>query len=129
LSQLSHLNPEGVAPANGYSHVVTGAGRWVAIAGQVALDAEGNWVGVDDPGAQARQVFANLERCLAVAGATFADVVKLNIYVTDIAFLPHIRDARDAHIDTENPPASAAIQVVALFRPEALIEIEAYAVV
>jgi enamine deaminase RidA (YjgF/YER057c/UK114 family) len=108
---------------------VTGPGRWVAIAGQVALDAEGNLVGVDDAGAQARQVFANLERCLAAAGATFADVVKLNFYVTDIAFLPEVRVARDAHIDTVNPPASTAVQVVALFRPEALIEIEAYAVV
>lgn len=129
MSQLSHVNPEGVAPGNGYSHVVTGPGRWVAIAGQVAFDADGNLVGVDDAGAQARQVFANLERCLAAAGATFADVVKLNFYVTDIAFLPEVRAARDAYIDTANPPASTAVQVVALFRPEALIEIEAYAVV
>lgn len=129
LSQLSHLKPEGVAPGNGYSHVVTGPGRWVAIAGQVAFDADGNLVGVDDAGAQARQVFANLERCLAAAGATFADVVKLNFYVTDIAFLPEVRAARDAHIDTANPPASTAVQVAALFRPEALVEIEAYAVV
>ncbi|WP_026162910.1 RidA family protein [Kribbella catacumbae] len=129
MSQLSHLNPEGVAPGNGYSHVVTGPGRWVAIAGQVAFDADGNLVGVDDAGAQARQVFANLERCLAAAGATFADVVKLNFYVTDIAFLPEVRAARDAYIDTASPPASTAVQVVALFRPEALIEIEAYAVV
>lgn len=129
MSPLTHLNPEGVAPGNGYSHVVTGPGRWVAIAGQVAFDAEGNLVGEGDAGAQARQVFANLERCLAAAGATFADVVKLNFYVTDVAFLPAIRVARDAHIDTANPPASTAVQVVALFRPDALLEIEAYAVV
>ncbi|MEV8378457.1 RidA family protein [Kribbella sp. NPDC056861] len=129
MSQLSHLNPEGVAPGNGYSHVVTGPGRWVAIAGQVAFDAEGNLVGENDPAAQARQVFANLERCLAAAGATFAEVVKLNFFVTDIAFLPAVRVARDAYIDTANPPASTAVQVVALFRPDALIEVEAYAVV
>jgi enamine deaminase RidA (YjgF/YER057c/UK114 family) len=129
LSQLTHLNPDGVAPGNGYSHVVTGPGRWVAIAGQVAFDAEGNLVGEGDAAAQAQQVFANLERCLAAAGATFADVVKLNFYVTDVAFLPAIRVARDAYIDTANPPASTAVQVVALFRPDALLEIEAYAVV
>jgi enamine deaminase RidA (YjgF/YER057c/UK114 family) len=129
LSKLSHPKPEGVAPGNGYSHVVTGPGRWVAIAGQVSLDADGNLVGEGDPEAQAEQVFANLERCLAAAGATFADVVKLNFYVTDIAFLPAVRTARDGHIDTTNPPASTAVQVVSLFRPEALIEIEAYAVV
>ncbi|GAA1589054.1 RidA family protein [Kribbella sancticallisti] len=126
---LSHLNPDGVAPGNGYSHVVSGPGRWVAIAGQVALDAEGTFVGVGDPAAQAQQVFANLEKCLRAAGATFADVVKLNFYVTDIAILPHVRTARDAHIDTANPPASTAVQVVALFSPDALLEIEAYAVV
>jgi enamine deaminase RidA (YjgF/YER057c/UK114 family) len=129
LSKLSHPKPEGVAPGNGYSHVVTGPGRWVAIAGQVSLDADGKLVGEGDPEAQANQVFANLERCLAAAGATFADVVKLNFYVTDIAFLPAVRTARDEHIDTTNPPASTAVQVVSLFRPEALIEIEAYAVV
>jgi enamine deaminase RidA (YjgF/YER057c/UK114 family) len=129
LSQLSHLNPEGVAPGNGYSHVVTGPGRWVAISGQVAFDAEGKLVGEGDAGAQAQQVFANLERCLAAAGATFADVVKLNFFVTDVAYLPAIRVARDAHIDTANPPASTAVQVVALFRPDVLLEVEAYAVI
>lgn len=129
MSELTHLNPDGVAPGNGYSHVVSGPGRWVAISGQVAFDAEGKLVGEGDAGAQAQQVFANLERCLDAAGATFADVVKLNFFVTDVAYLPAIRVARDAHIDTANPPASTAVQVVALFRPDVLIEVEAYAVV
>ncbi|WP_112247936.1 RidA family protein [Kribbella monticola] len=129
MTNLSYPKPEDVAPGNGYSHVVTGPGRWVAIAGQVALDADGNLVGDGDPAAQAKQIFTNLERCLAAAGATFADVVKFGVYVTDIAFLPVIRSVRDTHIDTANPPASTAVQVVSLFSPEALIEIEAFAVV
>ncbi|GAA0942019.1 RidA family protein [Kribbella koreensis] len=129
VSELTHLNPEGVAPGNGYSHVVSGPGRWVAISGQVAFDAEGKLVGEGDAGAQAQQVFANLERCLKAAGATFADVVKLNFFVTDVAYLPAIRVARDAYVDTAKPPASTAVQVVALFRPDVLIEVEAYAVV
>jgi enamine deaminase RidA (YjgF/YER057c/UK114 family) len=129
LSQLSHLNPADVALGNGYSHVVTGSGRWIAIAGQIALDADGEIVGVGDAGAQARQVFMNLKLCLDAAGATFADVVKLNFFVTDIAALPALRAARDAYIDTDNPPASTAVQVVALFRPELILEVEAYAVV
>jgi len=129
LSQLSHLTPAGVAPGNGYSHVVTGSGRWIAIAGQIALDADGEIVGIGDAGAQARQVFTNLQLCLDAAGATFADVVKLNFFVTDIAALPAIRAARDAHIDTDNPPASTAVQVVALVRPELILEVEAYAAV
>jgi enamine deaminase RidA (YjgF/YER057c/UK114 family) len=129
LSELSHPRPEGVAPGNGYSQVVTGPGQWVAIAGQVALDADGNFVGLGDPAAQARQVFANLDACLKAAGATFADVVKLNFYVTDIAYLPSIRTARDEYVDTANPPASTAVQVTALFSPDALLEVEAYAII
>lgn len=101
----------------------------MAIAGQVALDGDGTLVGVGDPAAQAQQVFANLDACLKAAGATFANVVKLNFYVTDVAYLPAIRVARDQYVDTANPPASTAVQVVALFSPDALIEVEAYAIV
>jgi enamine deaminase RidA (YjgF/YER057c/UK114 family) len=129
MAKLEYPQPEGVAPGNGYSHVVTGAGQWVAIAGQVALDAEGNLVGESDMEAQTRQVFANLDAALKAAGAAWTDVVKLNLFVTDIAGLPVIRRVRDQYIDTAKPPASTAVQVVALFRPEALVEIEAYAVI
>ncbi|MFF1817202.1 RidA family protein [Kribbella sp. NPDC058245] len=129
MSKLEYPQPEGVAPGNGYSHVVTGAGQWVAIAGQVALDADGNLVGEGDFEAQTRQVFANLDAALKAAGATWADVVKLNLFLTDITGLPAIRQVRDQYVDTANPPASTAVQVVGLFRPEALVEIEAYAVI
>ncbi|MFF0294616.1 RidA family protein [Kitasatospora sp. NPDC004614] len=129
-SHLTHITePPGVAPATGYTHVVTGTGRLVQVSGQVALDEQGRVVGEGDPEAQARQVFANLDRCLSAAGASFADVVKLTIFVTDIGYLPAIREARAAYIDPARLPASSAMQVVALFRPEILIEIEAMAVV
>ncbi|MEV5601218.1 RidA family protein [Streptomyces sp. NPDC052299] len=125
---LTHVLPDGVAPAQGYSHVVLGEGRLVMISGQVALDEKGNVVGEGDPAAQARQVFENLRRCLEAGGARFADVAKLNFYVTDVAFLPAVRAARDAHIDVARPPASTAVQVAALYRPELFIEVEALAV-
>jgi enamine deaminase RidA (YjgF/YER057c/UK114 family) len=128
VAALRHYQaPDGMAPGAGYSHAVTGRGRWVAIAGQVALDAAGHPAGPDDPRAQARQAFANLGHALAAAGASFADVVKLNYYLTDITMLPAVRAVRDEHIDTARPPASTAVQVTALFRPEFLIEIEAWA--
>jgi enamine deaminase RidA (YjgF/YER057c/UK114 family) len=127
-TRLTHIAaPDGVAPGTGYTQVVAGTGRWVAISGQIALDADGAVVGEGDPEAQARQVFDNLRRCLEAAGGTFADVVKLTFYLTDIAHLPAVRKARDAHVDTRRPPASTAVQVVALFRPELLLEVEAYA--
>ena len=98
---LQHFRaPNGLAPGPGYSHAVTGRGRWVATSGQVALDDEGKLVGPGDPEAQTRQVFANLDRALAAAGASFTDVIKLNYYVTDIAMLPVVRTVRDEYVDT-----------------------------
>ncbi|MBM9506559.1 RidA family protein [Actinacidiphila acididurans] len=127
-TQLTHIAaPQGVAPGTGYTHVVMGTGRLVALSGQVALDARGEVVGAGDPAAQARQVFENLRRCLAAAGATFDDVVKLTYFITDVAHLPAVRTVRDEYIDTARPPASTAVQVAGLFRPELLLEVEAFA--
>lgn len=129
MSALQHFRaPDGLAPGPGYSHAVTGRGRWVATAGQVALDDADQLVGAGDFEAQARQVFANLSRALAAAGASFADVVKLNYYVTDISQLPVVRAIRDEYVDTARPPASTAVQVSALAMPDLVIEIEAYAI-
>lgn len=129
-SHLTHVPaPDGLAPSPQYSHVVWGTGRFVAISGQCALDASGAVVGEGDAAAQAHQVFANLERCLAAAGADFADVVKLTYFVTDVAHLPAVRDARDARFAGAPLPASSAVQVSALVRPELLVEIEAFALV
>lgn len=121
--------PAGLAPGNGYSHVVWGSGKFVAVAGQVALDEDGKVVGVGDPLAQARQVFANMGRCLAEAGASFTDVVKLTFFVTDLGILPSVRIARDECVDTERPPASTAVQVSGLVVPDLLLEVEAFAIV
>lgn len=128
-AMLTYIPPDGVAPGNGYSHVVVGEGRLVVISGQVALDEQGNVVGKNDAAAQARQVFENLRRCLAAGGATFAEVAKFTIYVTDVAILPEVRAARDAYIDTARAPASTAVQVAALYRPELMLEVEALAVI
>jgi enamine deaminase RidA (YjgF/YER057c/UK114 family) len=121
--------PEGVAAGRGYSQVVTGRGRLVVVSGQIAQDERGELVGHGDPGAQARQVFENLRRCLAAAGADFGDVVKLTFFVLDVEDLPAVRTARDAVIDTARPPASTAVQVAALIAPGYLLEVEAWALV
>ncbi|MDG9717741.1 RidA family protein [Streptomyces sp. DH24] len=129
MSELTRIPaPDGVAPATQYTHVVMGTGRFVAISGQLPLDARGELVGAGDPAAQARQVFANLHHCLAAAGATFEDVVKLTYFVTDMAHMPAVRAARAAHLPDDRLPAASAVQVSALIRPDVLLEIEAYAV-
>ncbi|MFN2590640.1 MAG: RidA family protein [Actinomycetota bacterium] len=126
---MDHPDVPDLAPGRGYSHVVTARGRLVAVAGKVALDPEGAVVGPGDPRAQAQQVFENLQIALRAAGATFADVIKLGYFVTDLSFLPVVREVRDRYVDTKRPPASTAVQVAGLVRPEFLLEIEAWAVV
>ncbi|KUM78357.1 RidA family protein [Streptomyces sp. ISL-22] len=130
MSELTRIPaPDGVAPAAQYTHVVLGTGRFVAVSGQLALDEDGRLVGEGDPAAQARQVFENLRRCLAAAGATFDDVVKLTYFLTDMAHLPAVRAARAEHIPDDRLPAASAVRVAGLVRPEFLMEIEAFAVV
>jgi enamine deaminase RidA (YjgF/YER057c/UK114 family) len=130
MALLRHVAaPPGVAAGRGFSQVVTGSGRLVVVSGQVAQDSCGDLVGPGDPEAQARQVFENLRRCLREAGAGFADVMKLGFFVLDVAYLPALRVARDAVIDTARPPASTAVQVAALFAPGYLLEVEAWALV
>jgi reactive intermediate/imine deaminase len=125
---IDHITPPDLAPGFGYSHVVAATGRLIAISGQVALDETGQLVGPGDPEAQARQVFENLRRCLAAADATFADVVKLTVYVTDLATMTAVRAVRDEYVDTARPPASSAVQVAGLVLPALLLEIDALAV-
>jgi reactive intermediate/imine deaminase len=125
---IDHITPSDVAPGFGYTHVVAATGRLIVISGQVALDEAGQLVGPGDPEAQARQVFENLRRCLAAADATFADVVKFTVYVTDLATMAAVRAVRDEYVDTTRPPASSAVQVAGLVLPELLLEIDALAV-
>lgn len=129
-NSVRFISPKSMHKPVGYSHVAkAGEGKAVFIAGQVALDATGHLVGEGDFRAQAQQVFANLKSAVEAAGGIFADIVKLNVYLADVSRLPEYREVRDRYIDVQNPPASTAVQVVALFRPEFLIEVEAVAVV
>ena len=86
-------------------------------------------MGKDDFRAQVQQVFENLKAAIGAAGGTFNDVIKLNSYFLDLSHLPEFREVRDKYVSLSNPPASTAVQVPKLFRPEFLVEIEAVAVV
>jgi enamine deaminase RidA (YjgF/YER057c/UK114 family) len=123
------LNPPSLPPPRGYSHVVIApAGRRASISGQVAVDSLGAVVGAGDFRAQCVQVFENLGRALRSVGATFADVVSTSMYVTDLSHLAILREVRARYLPTHAPPASTLVQVVALYRPELMIEIAAEAV-
>jgi enamine deaminase RidA (YjgF/YER057c/UK114 family) len=119
----------GVMPGPGYSHAVTVSGRLAFVAGQVALDADGALVGDGDLRAQTRQAMANLQAVLTTLGAGWADVAKFTWYVLDAAQVQVLRDVRDEFLrpvlGDEPNPASTLLQVAGLFRPDALVEIEA----
>jgi reactive intermediate/imine deaminase len=128
-SKVRFINPATLPKTAGYSHVVeVTKGRTIYISGQIALDRSGNIVGRGDSRAQTQQVFENLKAALEAVGATFKDVVKLNIYVVDISQLQAFREVRDKFVNTENPPASVLVEVRRLVRDEFLIEIDATAV-
>lgn len=121
-------SPDGLASPAGYSHVVTiPSGRLVWTSGQIATDASGAVVGVGDWERQARQVFENVTRALAEAGAGWPGVVKLTFFVVAVSELATIRAVRDEFVDTNSPPTSSLVQVAGLVRPELLLELEAVA--
>jgi reactive intermediate/imine deaminase len=127
--EVRYTNPPTLSTPTGYTHVVEVLrGRTVYIAGQVAFDKAGNLVGVGDFKAQTRQVMENVKLALAAAGATFANVVKITTFVTDLSQLQALREIRSEYFGP-NPPASTLVQIVQLARPELMIEVEAIAVV
>ena len=98
----------------------------IAVSGQVPADGQGKPAGLD-PRAQARQVFDNLATALVAAGAGMEHVVKLTIYLTDIAGLEAVRQVREEYIPPDSPPASTVVQVSGLASPAFRIEVEALA--
>ena len=113
-----------------YTHVVTvaGPGKMIYIAGQLARDANGNIVGPGDMRAQLEQTFKNLDACLKAAGATWADVVKTNTFVTDYEAFSQCREVRMRYFGVATP-TSTTIQISRLAQPEAMVEIEMIAVI
>jgi enamine deaminase RidA (YjgF/YER057c/UK114 family) len=126
------INPASLPPPPGYSQLVwVSGGTTVYIAGQVALDGDGNLVGADDFETQTRQVFTNLEAALAAVDCDFTDLVKIGIYVVDhdASKLDVIRDLRDEFFGAMTPPASTLLGVEALAVPGLMIEIDGVAFV
>ena len=124
------INPPTMHQPTGDTHVVeVTEGRPIYIAGQVALDPTGALVGPGDIVAQARQVFDNLQAALQAVGAGFEQVVQLTYYLVDATQLPVVREVRDQYVNTQQPPASTAVEVRRLVRDDLLIEVEAVAVI
>ncbi|MBI4280190.1 MAG: RidA family protein [Armatimonadetes bacterium] len=114
-------------PVAGYSRAVR-VGNMVFVSGTTATAPDGSIVGVDDMHAQAVQAFANIGRALEQAGASFADVVRTRIFVTDMTkWEPVVRVHGEIFKDIR--PASTLVGVTGLVHPDMLVEIEVDAVI
>lgn len=127
------MKPEIIQPQSvhstegiGYSHVAK-VGETIYLAGQVALDKEGNLVGKGDIKAQTNQVYANLQAILEELGGGLDCLVKLTTYLTDRSQLEGFRRARNRLFDESFPP-NTLVFVAGLANPDFLVEIEAIAV-
>jgi reactive intermediate/imine deaminase len=124
--EIERSNPAGMTQPTAYSHLVQ-FDRLMFIAGQVALDENGNVIGEGDMNAQVRQVLTNLQKVLASRDADFSDVVKINIFTTDIDKFFQSSDIRREFF-AGHAPASTLVQIERLARPVFLVEIEAIAI-
>lgn len=132
MADIRHINPPALGEPPGYSQIVeTIGGRTIYIAGQTALDANGQLIGKSDFAAQANQVFANLSIALEAVQCTAAHVVKLNVYLRDMSNLAAYREARNRFLDETTPraaPAVTLVEVSRLYGDDFMIEIDAIAV-
>ena len=123
------VNPWTWQDAAGFSQAwrVDGAASIVFVSGQAPVSPEGGIVGEGDFEAQVRQVFENLQTVLAEAGMGLDAVVKLTVFLTDMNRLRDYTRIKGEFFPGEQP-ASTAVGVTALARPEMMVEVEAFAV-
>jgi len=102
------------------------AGDFIFISGQAALDLQGNIIGAGDFEAQAVQAFENLKAVLLAAGSGMDKLIKVTIYVTDMAHFGSVVAMRKRYFSPPWP-ADTLVEVAALALPELMIEIEGIA--
>ncbi len=103
-------------------------GNMVFVAGQLPVDDNLTLIGKGDPDRQARKIFENMKAILEEAGATLQDVTMLNLYVRDIGLISQIAQARRDFFGS-NRPVATLVEVSKLAHPDALLEVNAIAVI
>lgn len=128
---VRRFDPPELGDPPGYSQIVeVRPGRLFFISGQTALDRHGAVVGKGDFAAQAERVFENLGVALQAIGCTAGNLVKLTVFLRDMANLQAYREARNRFFASVTPvaaPAITLVEVSKLYGPDFLIEIEAVA--
>jgi 2-iminobutanoate/2-iminopropanoate deaminase len=117
---------EGLPEALSHYTDAVSAGGLLFVSGIVAVDADGSLVGRDDVVAQTRRIFEIMRAVLADAGCSFADVVRVTVYLTDVDDRAQINPLRQ-EVFGEALPASTLVEVSRLAVPGARVEIECIA--
>ncbi len=114
-------------PIAGYSRAVR-VGQFIEVAGTTAVDAEGNFHGEGDVGAQTKYVLEKIQHAIEEAGGALEDVVRTRIFVTDREYMMEVAEVHGKFFG-EIRPASTGVEVGALIDDRLLVEIEATAIV
>lgn len=128
---MERINPAGLARPSGFSHAVAAPGGLVFLAGQTGMDRDGQIV----PGgivAQFEQALSNLLAALAAAGGQPSGLASLTIYLTDVEdYQAHGKEigAVWRRLADSDYPAMAGVGVTGLWQPDAVVEIQGFAVV
>jgi 2-iminobutanoate/2-iminopropanoate deaminase len=126
--QLTLDNPATVSAPYGdrFAHVARldlGDGALLVLSGQVAVDDDGAVVAPGDVTAQSARIFDLIGAILAAHGASFADVLHVRTFMTDLGDLPGYGQVRRRYFPGP-PPASTTVEVSRLFLPGAVLEVE-----
>src|SRR5215470_11713858 len=126
--QLTLDNPATVSAPYGdrFAHVARldfGDGALLVLSGQVAVDDDGAVVAPGDVTAQSERIFELIGAILAAHGASFADVLHVRTFMTDLGDLPGYGQVRGRYFPGP-PPASTTVEVSRLFLPGAVLEVE-----
>ncbi len=121
------INPKNVHWPFGFSHIVK-LGDTVYISGQLPQDQDGNIVGKGDMVVQTEKTYENLKKCLESVGATMRDIVMLRVFVTNLDEFQKTGEVRKKYFGKYRP-ATTGLQISGLYFPEAMIEVEATAII
>ena len=114
-------------PIAGYCRAVR-VGQFIEVAGTTAVDADGNFIGEGDVGAQTQYVLEKIQHAIEQAGGTMSDVVRTRIYVTDKEDMMEVAKVHGKFF-CEILPVSTGVEINALVDDRLLVEIEASAII
>jgi reactive intermediate/imine deaminase len=129
MSKIIVRTEDAPAPVGPYNQAVKATGQMIFVAGQIPLNpATGEIVGSGDIAQQTKQGMSNLEAILQAAGATWEDVVKTTVFLTDLQNFVPMNQVYAQYFNEETAPARACVEVSRLPK-DVLVEIDCIAVI